>query len=224
MKRLILFKHVKVRSGGRCSSWGGCESEGRMWSSSWRDDLWGLKKRQRMTGRVASYNYEPSFGRRSGRIMNASLTFCCIVLSRPPLTFFWVVYGQFLHWQTHLSEQRVFILQSCLICNPDFHPPVGFECQRGNPAWRLFWYCWTLSWKTFLLCDQGCSGFRAIGSSVKTPHLITAVKIFEELKMCRVSPFFVWSWRDLIQKRIVTRRQSSSPQTMWGWSLQLFNA
>lgn len=75
---------------------------------------------------------------------------------------------------------------SSLICNPDSHSPVGFECQRGNPAWRLFWYCWTLSWKYFLLSDQGCSRFRAIGSLVKTPHLITAVNMFEEPKMCHV--------------------------------------
>lgn len=36
--------------------------------------------RQRMTGHVPSYNYEPSVGSRGGQIMNASLDFffCCI--------------------------------------------------------------------------------------------------------------------------------------------------
>lgn len=85
-----------------------------------------------------------------------------------------------------ISQSRVsqfFVPQSSLMCNPDSRSPAGFKCQRGNPAWRLFWYCWTLSWKTFLLSNQGCSGFRGIGSLVQTPHLITAEKRFEELKM-----------------------------------------
>lgn len=117
----------------------------RMWSSSWEDDLWGFNERQRMTGHVMSYNYEP-----------------CLRLI----------------FESSVSrlEAGAFTLQffifSCAtqILNLQW----GFECQRGNPAWRLFWYCWKLSWKTFLLSYQGCSGFRAIGSSAETPHLITA--------------------------------------------------
>ncbi len=60
--------------------------------------FWGFNERQRMTGRVKSYNYESGFGTRSGQIMNASLTFCCTA-------FFWggpcwlFVYGRFLIWQ-----------------------------------------------------------------------------------------------------------------------------
>lgn len=104
---------------------------------------------------------------------NASLTFL-----EAPADYLFT--DNFLHWRTHCLSIILTVLHFLIICNPDSHSPVGFECQRGNPAWRLFWYCWTLSWKTFLLSDQGCSGFRAIGSSAETPHLITAVRLFEE--------------------------------------------
>lgn len=90
------------------------------------------------------------------------------------------------------AVSRSFILRSSLMCNPDSHSPAGFECQRGNPAWRLFWYCWTVSWKTFLLGEWGCSGFRAVGFPAEAPHLIGAVKSVEGLRMCRVSPFYVF--------------------------------
>lgn len=116
--------------------------------------------------------------------------FCCTAVFRPLAT-------SSCSWMNSKIDILVFLssvsgfgesssYSSSLICNPDSHSPVGFECQRGNPAWRLFWYCWTLSWKYFLLSDQGCSRFRAIGSLVKTPHLITAVNMFEEPKMCHV--------------------------------------
>lgn len=173
----------------------------RMWSRTWGDDLWGLNERQRMTGHVLSNSYDPSIGRRSECILEFALLFW------GPCWLF--VYGQFSKL-TDLFFRAVSLDQSLhptvlhfLICNPDSHSPVGFECQRGNPAWRLFWYCWTVSWKTFLLSDQGCSGFRAIGSSAETPHLITAVKLFEELKMCCVPSFIVWGWKDSIQEEIV---------------------
>lgn len=135
---------------------------------------------------------KPSSGRRRGQIMNASLTFVLFLFhcfSEGPCWLFclWVnCWIDRLVFQTAVS--RSFILRSSLMCNPDSHSPVGFECQRGNPAWRLFWYCWTVSWKTFLLGDRGCSGFRAVGFPAEAPHLIGAVKVFEGLRMCRVSP------------------------------------
>lgn len=105
------------------------------------------------------------------------LDFLFVPLSRKPRRL--VVCGQPLAWQIHFSERRLLIrntklrptlLHFLLTCNPDSHSPLGFECQRGNPAWRLFWYCWTLSWKTFLTQRQGCSGFRTTGLNTSTDH------------------------------------------------------
>lgn len=44
-----------------------------------------------------------------------------------------------------------------------FFSPVrkGFNRQRGNPAWRLFRYYWTFSWKTFFARQQAVFWFHS---------------------------------------------------------------
>ena len=161
---------------------------------------WPLRFQWRMTGCVTSYDCEPSSGRRRGQIMNASVTFVFFGGGGGVHWFSWSPCWLFCLWRNcwidrlifRSAVSRSFILRSSLMCNPDSHSPAGFECQRGNPAWRLFWYCWTVSWKTFLLGEWGCSGFRAVGFPAEAPHLIGAVKSVEGLRMCRVSPFYVF--------------------------------
>lgn len=141
VKGLILFKHVRVRKGRCFSPW-------RMWIRGGEDDV-ALEEmtsevppRQTMTG---------SSGRRRGRLVNAPLT--PAPLMSPPCTSSRLVLRPFLNWQTNFSEPCPTILYPTVL--PHMQPrfsfffPVGFECQRGNPAWGLFWYCWTISWKTF---------------------------------------------------------------------------
>lgn len=123
-RRLILFKHVRVRR-GRCSSWRGCESEGRMKQFLRR---WPL----RMTGHGTSYNYEHSVGGGNGQILTTSLAYSIFGASRGLYLFMNQFEIDRLIFQSRVSQ--FFVPQSFLMCNPDSRSPAGFKCQRGNPA------------------------------------------------------------------------------------------
>lgn len=69
---------------------------------------------------------------------------------------------------------QILILRWGLSAREEIQPGDCFDIVGHSPG------------NTFMLSDQGCSRFRAIGSLVKTPHLITAVNMFEEPKMCHV--------------------------------------
>lgn len=86
---------------------------------------------------------------------------------------------------------QILILQQGLSAREEIQPGDCFDIVGHSPG------------KPFLLSNQGGSGLRAIGSSVKTPHLITAVKLFEELKMCSASTFLFVGRVDSVQRLIV---------------------
>lgn len=70
------------------------------------------------------------------------------------------------------------------------HATQILNLQRGNPAWRLFWDCWTVSWKTFLLGNQGCFGFRETSPQLR--HLVWS-RHWKELRT-RTKYLCGWMW------------------------------
>ena len=80
VKKLLLFKHVRARRGGKCSGWEGCDSE--------REDVkqflrrWPLRFQTKDRGWLDAYRHTIMSLALAGEV-NASLTF----LSRPLLTF-----------------------------------------------------------------------------------------------------------------------------------------
>lgn len=136
--------------------------------------------------------------------MDALLSFFCSFACRCPSAR--LVLTPFLNWHAHFSGPCPTILYPAFLPHmrprfPSFFSSPdrkGFERQRGNPAWGLFWYCWTFSWKTFLLGDQQCSGFRAVGSScLNTSSDHNSKNVSDELQTCSVfsllGPETLWS-------------------------------
>lgn len=186
VKGLILFKHVRVRKGRCFSPW-------RLWIRGGEDDV-ALEKmtsevplRQTMTG---------SSGRRSGLIMNASLT--PAPLMSPPCTSSRLVLRPILNWQTNFSEPSPTILYPTVL--PHMQPRFSFFFQSRLSAKEeiqpedCFDIVGQSPGKPFLLSNQGCSGFRAIGCScLNTSSDHNSKKVFEELKMCSVFPVSAWT-------------------------------
>lgn len=109
---------------------------------------------------------------------------------------------------------RFFIPHFFLTCSPDsllfFSPDrKGFERQRGNPAWGLFWYCWTFSWKTILFGDQQCSGLRAVGSSCwNTSSDHNSKNVSDELQTYSV--FIAWARKTIVRQPTFKLKRTNS--------------
>lgn len=86
-----------------------------------------------------------------------------------------------------LNQQSNFSVLSSL--RSSSHATQILNLQRGNPAWRLFWYCWTVSWKTFLLCNQGRFEVRATSPQLR--HLVWS-RQWKELRTLDHCKVFLW--------------------------------
>lgn len=182
MKGLTLFKQVRVRQGRCFSAWRmWIRVRGQGWCSSQRDDLW------------SSTDTDDDWIVWVKEEDGLMLFFLCLC------PYMCLVLKSVLTWQANFSGPCLTILYPAFLSHmqsilPFFPSPdrKGFKRQRGNPAWGLFWYCWTFSWKTFLLGDQQCSGFTAIGfSCLNTLSDHNSKNVSDELQTCSI--FIAWA-------------------------------